>query len=189
MKIYTKTGDSGESSLFGGTRVSKAHWRLEVYGTLDELNCHLGKALSELDYTELQAQSPSDLINQLIKCQETLFTIGSHLASENEKAKSYLPPFQESLILELEQAMDKMNEELPALKSFILPSGHLAACSLHICRTITRRAERRLVAHNQVAELNPSLLRYLNRLSDYFFVASRYINHIAKMRETPWVAQ
>ncbi|MCB9025277.1 MAG: cob(I)yrinic acid a,c-diamide adenosyltransferase [Bdellovibrionaceae bacterium] len=189
MKIYTKTGDKGESSLFGGTRVPKNHWRLEVYGTLDELNSHLGKALSELQHTGLNNKIPLFVEIQLIKCQETIFTISSHLASENDKAKLRLPDFDHNLVTELENAIDHMNESLPPLTSFILPSGHLAACTLHICRTIARRAERRLVTGLKETNIPDFILVYINRLSDYFFVTSRFINFQAGVKETPWTTK
>ncbi|MCB0392557.1 MAG: ATP:cob(I)alamin adenosyltransferase, partial [Bdellovibrionales bacterium] len=114
------------------------------------------------------------------------FTIGSYLASENEKANKHLPVLKEEIISELEQAIDLMNQTLLPLNSFILPSGHIAACSLHICRTITRRAERRLVDGLKTENFPDLILKYLNRLSDYFFVASRFINFHAGVRETPW---
>ncbi|MCB0356588.1 MAG: ATP:cob(I)alamin adenosyltransferase, partial [Bdellovibrionales bacterium] len=110
MKIYTKTGDKGKSSLFGGTRVAKNHWRLEAYGTLDELNSFIGKALSELQHTGLYKKTPVSVETQLIKVQETLFTIGSYLASESEKALQHLPAINDDLVKELEQAIDEMTQ-------------------------------------------------------------------------------
>ncbi len=166
MKVYTKTGDKGETSLIGGKRVAKNHERIEAYGTIDELNSFIGLVR---DYTENKAQS--DL---LYKIQNTLFVIGSNLAAIPE-AKMDIPNLQEKEIGELETAIDLMETELPELKNFILPGGHPAVSHAHVARCVCRRAERLCVAVNDHVDIDPSIIPYLNRLSDYLFVLSRFL--------------
>lgn len=179
MKIYTKTGDKGLTSLYGGRRVSKADVRIEAYGTVDELNSYLGLLISELGAGHEQYQLLSDI-------QKLLFTIGSNLASDPEKGLP-VPDVLSSDIEDLEKAMDAMNANLPALKSFILPGGSRESGYAHVCRTVTRRAERRVIAlmdHEEVPEI---IVRYLNRLSDYFFMLSRKITFDKGDEDIPWI--
>lgn len=178
MKIYTKKGDDGTTGLLGGTRLPKHHLRIESYGTLDELNSFIG-ALR--DQVEDKGQK-----QMLIHIQEDLFTIGSHLAADPEKNKMKLPQINASSILELESAMDLMEEGLPEMKFFVLPGGHPAVSACHICRTVCRRAERLCVALNETSLLEPIIVQYLNRLSDYFFVLSRQLTKDFGVVEVPW---
>lgn len=164
MKIYTKTGDKGETSLIGGVRVAKYHPRIEAYGTIDELNSHLGyllaSALSETDKTLIQA------------IQDRLFTVGSLLASA-PGSKMIVPDLKEEDITVLEKRMDDLNEELPELKNFILPGGTKDAAMCHIARCVCRRAERLITHVGETELLDGLIIPYINRLSDYLFVLSR----------------
>ena len=172
MKIYTRTGDSGETSLFGGSRVAKDDPRIEAYGTIDELNSAIGVA---------RATWPSSSIDkQLDAIQSDLFDIGAHLAAPGNTRFAGVEPRR---IEELERAIDAMESELQPLTNFIIPGGSLAAAELHIARTVCRRAERRVVA----LEDNPATVAYLNRLSDYLFVAARYANRGHGVPDTPWL--
>lgn len=169
MKIYTKTGDKGETSLIGGTRVWKNNPRIEAYGTIDELNSHLGLL------TTYQLQNED--VEFLQQIQHKLFSIGSYLATDinrtDLKAASILT---EEDVMTLEKAIDRMDATLPELKNFVLPGGSAAAATAHICRTITRRAERRMLdLINNNIDIADHILQYINRLSDYFFTLSRYI--------------
>ena len=180
MKIYTKTGDSGTTSLIGGTKVSKAHLRIEAYGTVDELNSYIGlcKGLAE--------DKQSNTILQEV--QDRLFTIGSALACDPEKeTKMKIPDLKEADVVLLEYEIDRMNDALPVMKSFILPGGHPTVSHLHIARCICRRAERCCVRLQiEKNEVEPIIPKYLNRLSDYLFVLARYTGHILNMTEIPW---
>ena len=184
MKIYTKTGDKGETALYGGTRVSKASARVESYGTIDELNAFIGSAKCEI--------SDENIKDQLKKIQFDLFTVGSESATPTDKltlanGNSRLTlMISEVEIEELENWMDEFEKELKPLQYFILPGGGKAATSLHICRTVCRRAERSLVFLNESEEIRPELIKYLNRLSDYFFVLSRFVSHLNKEEEEYW---
>jgi cob(I)alamin adenosyltransferase len=178
MKIYTKTGDKGQTSLIGGTRVPKHHIRIEAYGTVDELNSWIG-LIRDQHIDELHR-------GILIEIQDRLFTIGSSLASDPEKAKMKIPDLKEEDITLLEQEIDKMNDELPEMRSFVLPGGHTTVSYCHIARCVCRRAERNTIhlSENEfVAEL---VIKYLNRLSDYLFVLSRKLTHDLSAREIPW---
>lgn len=178
MKIYTKNGDQGLTSLIGGTRVPKHTLRIEAYGTVDELMSHIG-LVRDQDINTL-------FIEQLLHIQDRLFTIGSHLASDPEKSKMKLPEIYEEDITWLEQKIDQQEMNLPPMKSFILPGGHTTVSYCHIARCVCRRAER-LVEHlNSEHPVNPLLLKYLNRLSDYLFVLSRSISQEVKAKEIPW---
>ncbi len=183
IKIYTKTGDTGTTSLIGGTKVPKSHLRIESYGTVDELNSHIGFS------NDLIHHEPSNLM--LKEIQDRLFTIGSSLACDPEKEPLMkIPDLKESDILLLESEIDKMNDALPPMKSFILPGGHQAVSSLHICRCVCRRAERICVFLQQEnIFVDPLVIKYLNRLSDYLFVLSRYIAQILQVAEIPWKAR
>lgn len=184
MKIYTKTGDKGETALYGGTRVSKASARVESYGTIDELNSFIGFAKTEIKDEKVLAQ--------LRKIQFDLFTVGSESATPTDKltlanGKSRLAlMISDTEIEELENWMDVFEEELQPLQYFILPGGGKAATSLHICRTVCRRAERSLVFLNESEEVRPELIKYLNRLSDYLFVLARYMSKINNESEEYW---
>ena len=184
MKIYTKTGDKGETALYGGTRVSKASARVESYGNIDELNSFIGIAKSHIEDKEV--------LEQLKKIQFDLFTVGSEAATPVDKlmlanGRSRLPLIiAEKEIEELENWMDAYEEKLDPLQFFILPGGGKAATFLHAARTICRRAERSLVFLNQNEEVRPELIKYLNRLSDYLFVLARYVSKINGEAEEYW---
>ena len=172
MKIYTKTGDKGETSLLGGTRVSKAHQKIEAYGTVDELNSSIGVLRS---FTDLESETLSEV-------QHVLFNIGSLLATERE-VNFELPSIDSSDVERLERSIDQMNEGLEPLRNFILPGGSKAAGFAHMSRTICRRAERRVVVLEQ---LDPQIVHFLNRLSDYLFVLSRAILKSEGQSEINW---
>lgn len=184
FKIYTKTGDKGETALYGGTRVSKASARVEAYGTIDELNAFIGIAKSHID--------DGDCLKQLAEIQYDLFTLGSEAATPIDKVylangKSRLPvTIKEEDISKLEVWMDKMDESLEPLQFFILPGGGKAATFLHAARTICRRAERGMVFLNETEEVRPELIKYLNRLSDYLFVMARYVSMLDNEQEEYW---
>lgn len=184
FKIYTKTGDKGETGLYGGTRISKASARVESYGNIDELNSFIGVAKSQIDDQEL--------LRQLKKIQFDLFTVGSEAATPADKlmlanGKSRLPLIiSENEITELEDWMDKMDESLEPLQFFILPGGGKAATALHVARTVCRRAERSLVFLNESEEVRPELIKYLNRLSDYLFIMARYVSKLYNETEEYW---
>jgi len=178
MKIYTKTGDKGQTALFGGKRLPKDDLRIEAYGTVDELNAHIG-LLRDSGLT-------ADDQNILIEIQDRLFTIGSLLASDPEKNNLQVPQIQDDDVTYLENLMDKMNEELPEMRSFVLPGGHVAVSQCHVARCVCRRAERRVVSLSAAASVGPLVIQYLNRLSDYLFVLSRSIAAQKKAAETPW---
>lgn len=184
MKIYTKTGDKGQTALYGGTRVSKASARVEAYGTIDELNSFIGVAKSEV--------TDAQVLSQLKKIQFNLFTVGSESATPTDKltlanGKSRLAlAISEKEIEELEYWMDEFEKDLKPLQYFILPGGGRSATSLHVCRTVCRRAERSLVFLNETEEVRPELLKYLNRLSDYLFVLARHAAKLNNESEEYW---
>jgi cob(I)alamin adenosyltransferase len=178
MKIYTRTGDAGQTSLLGGTRVPKHHLRIEAYGTLDELNSHIG-------FVRDQGLS-ADSTAQLIEIQDRIFTLGSHLASDPEKSKAKIPDLKPEDIEFLELAIDAMNEHLPEMRHFILPGGHPAVSACHIARCVCRRAERLIVHLSEISQVEASVIQYINRLSDYLFVLSRKISSDFNANETPW---
>ena len=178
MKIYTKTGDSGETSLLGGTRVSKAELQIESYGTVDELNAYIGLIRDQI--------TQDSIYLELIEIQDRLFTIGSHLANDQEKSKIKLPNIVEKDIERLEKQIDTMNHLIPPMRAFILPGGHTHVSHLHIARCICRRAERKIVQLNHKWEIDPSILKYMNRLSDYLFVLSRKLSKDLRVKEIEW---
>jgi len=180
MKIYTKTGDTGKTSLFGGKRVDKNDIRIEAYGTVDELNSFIAQLISQLHNIGEE--------ENLSQVQRRLFTIGSILASDPDKELP-TPDILDTDIVLLENAMDNMESELEPLKTFILPGGSAANSSAHICRTITRRAERRVITLAQEAEVPAIVVQYLNRLSDYFFVLARYINLKLDKEDVIWSSE
>ncbi len=180
MKIYTKGGDKGETGLFGGERVSKDSPRIEAYGTVDELNSFIGLALTETKDNEVK--------KLLEKIQNVLFILGLDLASpDDEKNKNHsIPRISKINYEEIEKEIDKYDAHLDELKNFILPGGSKGTALLHICRTICRRAERRVVALNNSVNLNPDIIILLNRLSDLFFVLARYENKISGIEDVKW---
>ena len=180
IKIYTKTGDKGKTSLIGGTKVFKSDIRIETYGTVDELNSHIGLVI---DYTSDEQQRA---ILKLV--QDRLFVIGSSLACDPDKQTGmHIPDLNEEDILLLEKEIDSMNEKLPVMKNFILPGGHPAVSSTHIARCVCRRTER-LCVNMQQHEIfiEPLIIKYINRLSDYLFVLARYAAHQLGAVELPW---
>lgn len=184
-KIYTKTGDQGETGLVSGNRTSKADLRIDLYGELDELNSRLGYASSLLS-SELEFQL---IVNFLHHIQSAIFDLGSNLACEFEnRAKFNLPEISDAFVDDLEFEIDKLDAELEPLKNFILPGGTLLASSLHLCRTNTRTVERKIIHYFNVTneELPSNSLKFLNRLSDYLFVLARYVNKIKGVEEINW---
>lgn len=179
MKIYTRTGDKGTTGLLGGERVSKDDIRIEAYGTVDELNSHLGL---------LKDSSPKEFLSCITEIQNTLFHIGSRLASSKEPDPAWgIRPILEEDIEMLENQMDEWNERLPEMKNFILPGGNQAASQAHVCRCVCRRAERRVISLAENRSVDPNLVRYLNRTSDLLFVMSRALAFDAGAEETPWI--
>jgi len=179
LKIYTKTGDKGTTSLIGGTKVPKSDIRIETYGTVDELNSWIGF---------IKDQLADNFKNELKEIQDRLFTIGSSLATDAEKEpKMKLPDLHTSDIEFLEKRIDDMTAQLPPMKSFVLPGGHTTVSSIHIVRCICRRAER-LAVNMQQHDLfvDEKLIQYLNRLSDYLFTLARFSAHTLGVEETPW---
>lgn len=181
VQIYTKTGDDGTTGLIGGTRVKKYDNRLEAYGTVDELNSHVGIVLSATENERAR--------KVLTDIQSKLFVIGAHLAmDENAGAlKDQLPCTEKDIEL-LEQEMDHMFEVLPKLNHFILPTGCQAAAYAHVARTVCRRAERCIVELADQIDVDQNLIKYINRLSDYLFVLARKLNFDKKVAETPWIS-
>lgn len=178
MKVYTRTGDNGSTGILGGTRLRKDHARIDAYGTVDELNACIGLLRD--------GEGMAAYAEVLISIQEDLFTLGSHLASDPEKNKMELPQLHEKRISFLETQMDEMDAELPALKNFILPGGHTTVSYCHLARCVCRRAERATISLAASSYVEEHLIRYLNRLSDYFFVLSRKLALDLKCEETPW---
>ena len=188
MKIYTKTGDKGTTALFGGTRVSKNHIRIESYGTVDELNSHIG-----LVRDQNMNQHYKDI---LIIIQDKLFTVGAILATDPIKAvlksgkeRLNIPKISKDDIELLEREIDKMNESLPPMINFVLPGGHQTVSFCHIARGVCRRAERLAVALNDLEPFQPESLTYLNRLSDYLFVLARKLSYDLQADEIKWVTK
>ncbi|MDQ8052144.1 MAG: cob(I)yrinic acid a,c-diamide adenosyltransferase [Pedobacter sp.] len=179
MKIYTKTGDQGQTSLIGGTRVPKYHVRIEAYGTVDELNSYIGLVASQ----EIDAHDQG-LLKEI---QDRLFTIGSSLAADPERSKMKIPDLRDEDIYLLETEIDAMNERLPELKHFILPGGNTVVSYCHLARCVCRRAERLTVLLATESFVDSKITIYLNRLSDYLFVLSRKLNADAKTAENLWL--
>jgi len=180
LKIYTKTGDKGTTSLIGGTKVSKSDLRIETYGTVDELNSYIGL---------VSDQCPDSHSKEILReIQDRLFTIGSSLACDAEKEpKMKIPDLKEEDITLLEKEIDNMNLTLPEMKWFILPGGHITVSTTHIARCICRRAERCCVGMQQhELFVEPLVIKYINRLSDYLFVLARYIGHQLNIQEIAW---
>lgn len=173
MRIYTRSGDKGTTSLVYGSRVPKDDLRVEAYGTCDEANSMIGLALSFLDKEEWEGKGV--FLIKMHRVQTILFHVGSELATPKDREVAW--KLKEEHIQELEEQIDEWDPQLPMLKNFILPSGHSASSSLHTARTIVRRAERKAVSLDAEQVVNPLVITYLNRLSDYLFVAARYVNH------------
>ncbi len=177
MKVYTRKGDQGETSLLGGSRVSKDHDRIEAYGTVDELNSHIGLLISMLDKEEYAS---------LEWIQNKLFDLGSLLALEKKSSSFDLKGVDESDIVRLEAEIDKWEEALPSLKNFILPGGSMPSAQAHVCRTVCRRSERTVVKLSNSEEGLSEIIGFLNRLSDYFFVLARIVLSRAGEQEIHW---
>lgn len=179
MKIYTKTGDAGTTGLFGGARVSKASLRVDAYGTVDELNAHLGVAIAQLRHPRVPAE--------LTRIQAELFCVGAELASNPDKSlQTGLPLVDEAAVLRLEGCIDDLEGELAPLTTFILPGGTAGAGQLHVARAVCRRAERLTVALAGAETVRGETLRYLNRLSDLLFVMARAENHASGVADVAW---
>ena len=180
MKIYTKGGDRGETSLVGGVRVPKDAHRIQVYGTLDELNAILGMSIA----SDVLSES---LRSSFLRIQAELFQLGAELATPvGKKIKNAL--VGDPQVSLLEQEIDRMEEELPPLSHFILPGGTIGSSWVHLARTVSRRAERELVTLHHHEQVREEALRYVNRLSDFFFVAARHLNFIRGVSDVPWIA-
>ena len=178
MKIYTKTGDAGSTALFGGTRVQKSDLRIESYGTVDELNSYIGLVRDHVQQPQM---------NQFLKAiQDRLFTTGAMLAADPAKPKLKKPDLHEDDVEALERSIDEMNESLEPLMHFILPGGHPAVSFCHIARCVCRRAERLAVALNERQPLDPLIVKYLNRLSDFLFVLARWQGKNFGVEEVKW---
>lgn len=178
MKIYTKTGDKGKTGLLGGTRLSKHHIRIESYGTMDELNAFIG---------QLRAYNLDQLSDAtLLEIQSQLFTIGSNLAADPVKNKVKIPSIKEEDVKHLEAEIDRMNESLPQMRNFILPGGSSETAACHIARCVCRRAERNIVHLAEFEFVDPIVLQFVNRPSDYLFVMARWIAYQQGINEIPW---
>ena len=186
-KVYTRTGDAGMTSLVGGQRIPKTHIRLEAYGTVDELNSHIGLLLAELRTDNVVCAALDADIQLLTDVQHLLFSIGSMLATDTSE-RDYRPGrfVTPEDVQAMERAIDAAQEGLPGWRGFILPGGTRAAAQAHVCRTVCRRAERRIYALAAEADVDQDLLAYINRLSDYFFALAQKINHSAGQEELIW---
>ncbi len=185
MKIYTKKGDKGTTQLIGGTRVPKHHFRIEVYGTLDELLSYVGLVRDVI--------TDPDVKNELIEIQNNIFTIGSYIAMDpgkktlaNGQPRLDIPDVEPEDVAKLEKAIDNMNRALPPLTAFILPGGHMYVSFCHIARTVCRRAERKMTALHRESPVKEIYLQYINRLSDYLFVLARKLSKDLQAGEIPW---
>ena len=188
MKIYTKTGDKGTTGLFGGTRVPKHHLRIESYGTVDELNSYIGLVKDQA--------IDNDTKTTLIKIHNDLFTLGSMMATPSEKEtlkngeqRLNIPEVDTKSVTYLEKEIDKMNEKLPKMTHFILPGGHTTVSYCHIARCVCRRAERLSVSLHQQEGINPIILTYLNRLSDFLFMLARKLSKDLSVQEVKWIPE
>ncbi|MFT3752937.1 MAG: cob(I)yrinic acid a,c-diamide adenosyltransferase [Paludibacter sp.] len=182
MKLYTKTGDKGQTGLIGGTRVDKNDIRLEAYGTVDELNSYIGLLTTY--------QIPETEVQFLRFIQNKLFTIGAHLATDTSKVPlQKASVLDEDSVLRVEKEIDRLDETLPKLHSFILPGGSQSGALCHVCRTVARRAERRIYDMNQVHSIDNQILIFINRLSDYFFILSRFLTLGSGCEEIYWKTQ
>jgi len=186
MKIYTKTGDRGETGLFGGGRVAKDHIRVDAYGEVDELNSTLGLAI-----VHVESEGETEMADGLRQIQADLFTIGANLATpapeDGGRENPYIPALDPARAAALEAWIDAADAELPPLTSFVLPGGSGAAAMLHLGRTVCRRAERRVVTLSHQATVSEAIVVYLNRLSDLLFTLARLVNHRVGVDDVPWV--
>jgi len=178
LKIYTKTGDDGTTALFGGKRVSKADLRIETYGTVDELNSWIG-VLRDQDVNAKRKEI-------FIEIQDRLFTVGAIRATEPGNTKVKIPALLEEDVVRLEKAMDEMDAVLPPMRFFVLPGGNVSVSFGHVARTVCRRAERLTIALNNAESVNPLVIKYLNRLSDFLFMVCRMMTHETGAEEIPW---
>lgn len=178
MKIYTKKGDEGKTGLIGGTRVMKSSMRIEAYGTTDELNSYIGLVRDQ--------EIDPKYIDQLIEIQDRLFTIGSSLASDPDKSSMKIPDLKKEDVEILEKWMDEMDADLPEMKSFILPGGHTTVSFCHVARCVCRRGERIIVDLSTNEFVDATVLKYMNRLSDYLFVLGRKLAQDLNAPEQPW---
>lgn len=186
MKIYTKTGDNGTTSLCDGSRLSKDDMRVEAYGTLDELNAHIGLLISLLQTSSSKegVRSAANLTDFLSEIQGELFVIGGELARAEIKTEELVST--QKLIAKIETSIDELSSQLPVQHHFVLPGGIIPASQSHVCRTICRRAERRIVTLSHFAIVLPEIFKFVNRLSDYFFTLSRYLNNDSGISEKTW---
>ena len=186
MKIYTRAGDDGTTSLCDGSRLSKDDIRVEAYGTLDELNAHIGLLISLLQTScsKEGVQPAANLTDFLSEIQEELFVIGGELARAEIKTEE--PVSTQKLITKIETIIDELSSQLPVQHHFVLPGGIIPAAQSHVCRTICRRAERRIVTLSHVATVSSKIFIFVNRLSDYFFILSRYLNNDSGLSEKTW---
>ena len=179
MKIYTKTGDRGTTSLIGGTRVPKNSVCLEAYGSVDELNACMGMIRSYA--------IPNECVQEIVEIQRLLFVIGSNLAMDAETTRHHpVSPCTEADVELLEAAIDRMDAALPPMRFFVLPGGHPAVSACHVARTVCRRVERRVLEMNETIPVDETILCYINRLSDYLFVLSRQLAHLLGVEEKKW---
>ena len=178
-KVYTRTGDQGETSLVGGVRIKKSHIRLEAYGTVDELSANLGMLVSMMKQDEER--------DFIIRIQNNLFNVCTHLATDQSQTPLYPSAhLADGEIASIEQRIDSLMKQLPERQGFVLPGGVPAACQAHICRTVCRRAERRIAALAEEAQIAPEMQQYVNRLSDYLFVLAKIINFNEGKSEIVW---
>ncbi len=177
IKVYTKTGDNGTTGLFSGERVPKHHIRIKAYGTVDELNCWIGLIRSQ-DIKKEQGK-------ELIKIQKNLMLIGSELA--NESSDLTIDLIQKDDVKDIELWIDRMTDELPALRNFVIPGGHSCVANTHLARCVCRRAERFITELNDTSKTNPVIIFYINRLSDYLFTLSRKFAHDFNVEEIKWI--
>ena len=180
MKIYTKKGDSGETSLYGGHRVPKDDLRIRTYGAFDELNAVLGMVLAEPEVGK-------EVSARLLRMQGELFQLGAELATPRGKNVG-IQLLEETQVETMEHEIDQMEVKLEPLKTFILSGGTRASALVHLARTVSRRAERDMISLNRAESLRPVVLQYVNRVSDYLFVTARYLNHLAGNSDTPWIS-
>ena len=186
-KVYTRTGDKGTTALVGGARINKTDVRLEAYGTVDELNSQIGLLIAMTEKQATENESVGTMRDGLIRIQNDLFIVGTHLATDQSQTPLYpsaiLPEGETEFI---EQSIDSMNEQLPEKQGFVLPGGSVAAAQAHVCRTVCRRAERRIAALAETATVGPEIMQYINRLSDYLFILAKIINFNMGHSEIIW---
>ena len=178
MKIYTKTGDKGTTSLIGGKRVAKNHIRINAYGTVDELIAHIGVTRDHISFADMQ--------NELLRIQDDLMICASILAADCGNCENQLPQLSDERIVWLEKRIDEMEKHLQPLSHFILPGGHASVSYAHVARTVCRRAERAIISLMDIEEVSEVIIQYFNRLSDYLFVFARYLGKQQEIEEIPW---